>query len=369
MVWICLTLAGVAMLLSLLICLLMVRVGPAVGLMDRPGSEAHKLNTRAVPTVGGVGIFWALTLPMLAIIAAVWLLPVEAWRGMLAPVRDHLPGLRATTPMALGILAGLALMHATGLIDDRRRLTAAPKLAVQLVIAVALAWWFDMRVLHLLDAWGPAGTAASVALSIVWIVVVTNAMNMLDNMDGLSAGVAAIISLFYLVATLIGGQWFIAALAALLLGACVGFLCLNFPPARIYMGDAGSLVVGLMLALISVRTTYVNLDVADKVRAWYGVLMPLMVLAVPLYDFVSVTLIRAMAGKSPFVGDTNHFSHRLVRMGLSRRGAVVVIWLATAATGVSGMMLTTLEPWQAALAALQTVAVLAMLAILERSAA
>ena len=357
----------VAAVISLGLCLVLARQGERLGLVDRPGSEGHKRGDRAVPTVGGVGMFWALAVPMGAILGSVWVLPSDRWTGWLSPVADHVAGLRQTSGLGLAILGGLAAMHATGLWDDRRRLAAGPKLALQLTVAVVLAVAFDVRVLHMLDAWGPGGMALSMAVSVVWIVVITNAMNMLDNMDGLSAGVAAIIALVYLVATLIGGQWFIAALAALLLGACIGFLCLNYPPATIYMGDAGSLVVGLMLAVISVRTTYVDAHVTTP--AWTGLLMPLMVMAVPLYDFVSVTVLRALAGKSPFVGDTNHFSHRLVRMGLSKRGAVAVIWLATAATAIAGMMLATLAPWQAALAALQTAAILATLAILERSVA
>jgi UDP-GlcNAc:undecaprenyl-phosphate GlcNAc-1-phosphate transferase len=150
----------------------------------------------------------------------------------------------------------------------------------------------------------------------------------------------------------------------------------NVPPAKVFMGDGGSLVLGLLLAVISIRTTYFDTEVGTAASggakqgapgAWYGVLMPLMVLAIPLYDFTSVTLIRLAQGKSPFVGDQNHFSHRLVRKGLSRRAAVIVIWLCTLATGLAGVMLGSLEGWQAALAAGQTVAILALLALLERS--
>lgn len=374
MAYLCLMLVPVSALCSLGLCLLLVRQGPRLGLVDRPGSEGHKQSDRSVPTVGGVGMFWAIALPMGAILGAAWRMPADRWTGWLSPMSDHVAGLRQTSGLGLAILGGLAVMHATGLWDDRHRLSAGPKLALQLAVAATLVGAFDVRVLHVLDQWGPIGTAVSLGISVIWIVAITNAMNMLDNMDGLSAGVAAIIALVYLVATLIGGQWFIAALAALLLGACLGFLCLNYPPATIYMGDAGSLVIGLMLAIISVRTTYVPAGEATAALsgggggAWHATLMPLMVMAVPLYDFVSVTLIRAVSGQSPFVGDTNHFSHRLVRMGLTRRGAVAVIWLATAATAISGMMLATLAPWQAGLAALQTAAVLATLAILERSA-
>ncbi|MEO1236320.1 MAG: MraY family glycosyltransferase, partial [Planctomycetota bacterium] len=228
---------------------------------------------------------------------------------------------------------------------------------------------------HTETAWASVpgvGWAAMFAVSVAWVVVVTNAMNFLDNMDGLAAGVGLVAGGLYLAATLIGGQWFVAALAALLCGALAGFLVFNLPPARLYLGDGGSLVVGLLLAVISVRTTYVAppegaLAAAGSVSggAWFGVLMPVLVLAVPLYDFVSVTLIRVSRGQSPLRGDHNHFSHRLRRRGLSVRATLGVILLATVATGLGGVMLGRLEGWQAGLVAGQSAAVLGVLALLE----
>jgi UDP-GlcNAc:undecaprenyl-phosphate GlcNAc-1-phosphate transferase len=233
-----------------------------------------------------------------------------------------------------------------------------------------------MRLLAFLGTWyGPAGAAASVVLSILWIVAITNAMNFLDNMDGLSAGVGAIIAALYLAAALLAGQWFVAGLAAIVLGALLGFLVFNFPPARLFMGDGGSLPLGFLLAVISARTSDFAPFSLPGPRPealvlpghWYGVLMPAVVLAVPLYDLVSVTLIRLRRGRSPFHADRNHFSHRLVRRGLTQRSAVLVIYLATAATGLGGVMLGTLQRWQAALVALQVLATLATLALLEAS--
>jgi UDP-GlcNAc:undecaprenyl-phosphate GlcNAc-1-phosphate transferase len=276
--------------------------------------------------------------------------------------------------MAMAVLAAAAVFHVMGLIDDRRRLGPYSKLLVQLLVAAALAIFFDMRILMLLDAWGAGGRGLSVAVSVLWIAAITNAINFLDNMDGLSAGVSAIIAGLYLAATLIGGQWFVAALCALLLGSLLAFLAFNFPPAKVFMGDGGSLVVGLLLAVISVRTTYVDCcDAASAShsgsRGWYGVLMPLVVMAVPLYDIASVTLIRLSQGKSPFYPDQQHFSHRLVKKGLSKRTAVMLIWLCTLATGLGGVMLGRVEGWQAALIAGQTAAVVAVLGMWERSGA
>ncbi|HYE02798.1 MAG TPA: hypothetical protein VD963_06150 [Phycisphaerales bacterium] len=160
-----------------------------------------------------------------------------------------------------------------------------------------------------------------------------------------------------------------AALLALLLGALLGFLWFNFPilgarprRATIFMGDGGSLVVGFLLGFLTARTTYYT---PAGGGAWYGVLMPVVVLAVPLYDLAAVTAIRLWQGRSPLVGDLNHLSHRLVRRGLSRRSAVLVIWGLTAATAIGGISLGRLEGWQAALVGAQTALVLGVLAVLE----
>ena len=150
----------------------------------------------------------------------------------------------------------------------------------------------------------------------------------------------------------------------------------NFPPARLFMGDGGSLPMGMLLAVIAIRTTYVDAggdaDGAsmDVFRGeWHAVLTPLVVLAVPLYDLCSVVLIRLRQGRKPWVGDNQHFSHRLVLLGLSRRRAVGVIYLATAATGLGGLVMGRVEPWQAGVIAGASAAVLAMIGLLEHGSA
>jgi UDP-GlcNAc:undecaprenyl-phosphate GlcNAc-1-phosphate transferase len=218
--------------------------------------------------------------------------------------------------------------------------------------------WFDVRLLELL------GPAPSVFLTILWIVTVTNAINFMDNMDGLAGGVSAVAAVFFMIAALVNGQWFIAATLALLIGALAGFLVFNAPPARIFMGDGGSLVIGFLLGVLTARTTYYHPDLGG---GWYGVFMPLVVLAIPLYDLASVTIIRLRQGRSPFVGDEQHFSHRLVQRGLSRRAAVVVICCLTAVTGIGGVSLGRLEGWQAILVGVQTGLVLLTLALFEHA--
>ena len=165
-----------------------------------------------------------------------------------------------------------------------------------------------------------------------------NAFNFLDNMDGLSAGVAAVCTTAFLITTLIIHQWFVAASLAMLLGATLGFLFWNFPPAKIFMGDSGSLVIGFILGVLTVRTTFLPPGV-DWGAGWYAVFAPVIVLALPLYDLLVVSAIRLSRGKSPFVGDTNHFSHRLVSRGMSKRTAVLCLYLVTATTSISAILL------------------------------
>ena len=379
MATICLLLVPVALLVSAGVCAVVLAMSGRLGLLDVAGSEAHKAHGRAVPNTGGVGVFWGLMLPLgigvawaagwpegLAVAAGAWL-----GEGAVVAAREHAAGVASVAGSA-GVL-GLALvaMHAMGLIDDRRPLGPWQKLGVQVAVASGVVLLTDTRALAALDDWLPGGVgyAASVAVSVLWVVVIANAMNMLDNMDGLSGGVGAIAAGVFLAANLLNGQWFIAALAAGLLGATLGFLVFNFPRAKLFMGDGGSLVLGLTLAVIALRTTY--FDPSDRVLTsasdrWYGVLMPLLVLAVPLYDFVSVVGLRLWQGRHPFVGDRQHFSHRIEQRGFSRTAAVVMIWLIAAATGMGGVILGRLEAWQAVVVAGQSVALIALLAIAER---
>jgi UDP-GlcNAc:undecaprenyl-phosphate GlcNAc-1-phosphate transferase len=242
----------------------------------------------------------------------------------------------------------------------------------QVTVAAGTVILADVRVLTLLDA--PAGGAwLSVALSVAFIVAMTNALNFLDNMDGLSGGVAAIAAASLAVAATIANQWATAGLLAVLAGALLGFLAFNFPwragtSARIFMGDGGSLPVGFLLAVLAMQITFTapeDLEYALGTR-WYGVLSPLVILAVPLYDAFTVSVLRLVQGKSPMVGDQQHFSHRLVMRGLSRRGAVLLICALAATCGVSGLLLGTAAPWQAVLIGGQVAVVLATIAALER---
>jgi UDP-GlcNAc:undecaprenyl-phosphate/decaprenyl-phosphate GlcNAc-1-phosphate transferase len=367
-------LIGVSFVLSWLLTLAMKRIAPRVGFVDQPGGR--KIHAHPKPLGGGVAIFWAFALPLLmTILLAPRLYPpnisTPGQRALLTagpPSRAFQDEYRAAlaggvvrqTPMALGILGAAFVLHIVGLLDDRKAMGPWTKLIVQLLVAAIVVVAFDIRALTTL------GYALSVILSILWIVAITNAFNFLDNMDGLSAGIAAIATTAFLITTLLIEQWFIAGSLALLLGTLLGFLFWNFPPAKIFMGDSGSLVIGFILGVLTVRTTFLPKGV-NWGAGWYAVFAPVIVLAVPLYDLIVVSLIRVSRGKSPFVGDTNHFSHRLVARGMSRRTAVLCLYLLTAATSIAAILLPHVSSTFAAMLIFaQTLLVLGVVALLEQ---
>ena len=371
MIWPVLGLVVVGFCISLPMTWLMVRAGHKLGTLDTEGTAGHtKQNLRQIPNIGGIGIFWAVVAPLVLGLAAVWLIEPERWIELIPQLRAgdddplfYLNRIRSSTPTALALVLGIGALHIIGLIDDRKSISAWPKLIVQVLAAAVMTIWFEVRLLELL------GTIPSILVTILWIVAITNAINFLDNMDGLAGGVSAIAATLFMAATLVNAQWFIAGTLALLVGSLIAFLMFNFPPAKIFMGDGGSLVVGFILAVLTARTTFYNPAQTDFAlgTAWYGLFMPIVILAVPLYDFVTVTLIRLVQGKNPLVGDQQHFSHRLVQRGLSERGAVVVIWGVTAVAGLGGISLGRLEPWQAILVGMQTMLLLMVIVLLEHA--
>ncbi len=342
------------------------RYAASIGLIDHPG--LRKVHDTPKARSGGIAIFWAMAIPLLIGIAAAGLFAHQPLENILpASVRLYLPGLAAHRLLALWLLICTLGIHVVGLVDDRRAMAAVPKLVWQLVMAGALVGGGEIiqtggfRVLTIMDHLFPGGVVISALVSVVWIVVLTNAFNFMDNMDGLSAGVAAICGSLFFIAAFQAQQWFICGLLLLYVGSVTGFLFHNFPPAKIFMGDGGSMVLGFFLAALTIRTTFY----AGHGR-WYAVLMPLLVAAVPLYDFVIVCLLRLRSGRSPFIGDTNHFSHRLTRHGFTKRGAVLVIYAVTLASGLSAPLLARANGFEAVLIGAQCLSILIIVGILER---
>lgn len=327
------------------------------GFVDKPGG--HSTHDAPIALGGGIVIFWISVLPLVIglTIAFVWNKHGSPdW--LPASLEIHLAGLVSRWQMVVVLVLSAAMLHGLGLIDDRVRLGPWLKLGVQVAVASSLAILGDIRFTFFLD-----NTLVTTILSILWIVVIINAFNFLDNMDGLSAGIGIISGALILAAAISNGQVFVGGLLALLVGSLLGFLVFNFHPAKIYLGDGGSLLIGLLIAVLTIRTTYFH--EASASGRWYGTMVPLLVLAVPLYDFVSVVLLRLKSGVSPFVGDNRHFSHRLIRLGLSRRNAVLTIYLATACTGLGATFLHQVSPAGATVILIQAVLIILIIAILE----
>lgn len=354
--WIALATVVLSFGISVLATPLSRRVAGRLGFIDIP--QRHKAHTGPTPLLGGSAIFIAILAPSLLALAV-----ARVWAATGVPeiisqhfpsITTHIAGAAYRAPQALGILGGALVLHVLGIVDDRKHLGPWSKLLVQIAVAAAVVIFLDVRVLTM------AGPTLSIIASILWLVLITNSFNFLDNMDGLATGVAVICTAALLAAAISIGQIFVSAWLCLILGALLGYLPYNFPPARTFMGDAGSLVIGFLLGVVSMLTTYVGPSVSH-----YAVLAPVIIMAVPLYDTFSVILLRLRERKNPMVGDRRHFSHRLVRRGMSVRTALFTIYLCTAGTAIGATLLPRLQLAGAILVLVQTLIILAIIAMLE----
>ncbi len=278
------------------------RVAERLGVMDQPA--ARKIHRQPIPLLGGVAIYGACILALLLV------------------------GDRFYVREAVGIVLGATFCSLLGLIDDRRGMGAWLKLVGQVTAALIL---IVSGVQVRMFAW----PILNVLVTLAWVVGITNAFNLLDNMDGLSGGVATISSAFFLLMAAMSGQYLVGLLAAGLLGACIGFLVYNVNPASIFMGDAGSLFLGFMLAAVGVKLRF-----PDNVHfvTW---MVPIVVLGLPILDTALVIISRLRRGKNPLTTPgKDHLSHRLVGLGHSQREAVLTLYLGTCAYGVIAMYIT-----------------------------
>jgi UDP-GlcNAc:undecaprenyl-phosphate GlcNAc-1-phosphate transferase len=314
---------------------------------------------RTVPLGGGIAILITLTAFIFPATFLIKFLPGHL-ESLAQAANIELADFLAKVNQLIVILISALVLLVLGLWDDKKHLGPFLKLAVQFAVAIAAAILADVRVEFFIE-----NKIITSVMSAFWIVLIINAFNFLDNMDGLAAGIAIIAGSILFAATAINGQVFVGGLALVFVGTLLGFLVFNFPPAKIFMGDAGSLAVGFFVAILTLRTTYYHQAQSGR---WYAVLVPLVVMAVPLYDFFSVTLLRISQGKSPFVGDTQHFSHRLKKRGLTDTQTVLTLYLATLCTGFGATFLNQVNPVGAILIFTQTFMILAIIAILENTA-
>jgi UDP-GlcNAc:undecaprenyl-phosphate GlcNAc-1-phosphate transferase len=278
------------------------RIALRLGVTDQP--NARKIHVNPIPLLGGVAIYGAF-------IAALLLF-----------------GNRFRLQELLSILVGASLMSFLGLWDDRRGLSPLFKLLGQFLAASLLV----LTGVHI-------GTfpweAVNIVVTLGWVVVITNAMNLLDNMDGLSGGVGAVAAIFFLLLAAMNDQYLVGALSAALVGACFGFLVYNLNPASIFMGDAGSLFLGFVLAAVGIKLRF---PAGVEIVTW---MVPVLILGLPLFDTALVVVSRLRRGFNPLTTPgKDHVSHRLVAMGCTHREAVLICYLICTGLGVVALFIT-----------------------------
>lgn len=348
---------AIAALLSAVGTLAMRRWSISRGFIDRPGG--HKGNLSGVALGGGVPVVLAVVLPIAGCAAAAKWLLADGLDWLPAEIEKHLGGVVHKSPIALQIVLVTLLMCGLGLYDDVRPMKAWSKFLGQFVLVAYLVIQCD---LHLLSHWE---FLPSALLPVLWIVAITNSLNFLDNMDGLAGGVALIAAAVFAVTAMLAGQLFVPTCCWLLVGALAGFLPFNVHPASIFLGDAGSLSIGLLLGVFTILTTFADPTAGQRP---FGIYAPLVVLAVPIYDTASVILLRWRAGVPVWTGDRRHFSHRLVRRGMGVRQAVGLIWLATLLTALPALLLPKSDWLVATVIAVYTLLIVFLVGLMERLA-
>jgi UDP-GlcNAc:undecaprenyl-phosphate GlcNAc-1-phosphate transferase len=289
-----------AILCSLVVVPFSIRVTRNFGLLDVPGKVAHKVHNRPVPLAGGTALILCLTLLFLLL------------------------GMRNDKFTSALVLASL-IIYLFGLLDDVRGLSAIPKLTGQLVASIilivsnvsvhfveslslpflspAMAMWFD------------------IALTLFWLIGVTNAMNMIDSMDGIAVGISGIAFLFFVLVTSLSGQAYLTEISIILLGITVGIYFFNVTPARLFLGDSGSQTFGFLIAAIAMEYAPVGFS---PIASWF---VPILLVGMPIFDTTLVVYSRLRLGLPVYKANLDHTYHRLVASGLDERRAVLTIHL------------------------------------------
>ncbi|GMW03659.1 MAG: undecaprenyl-phosphate alpha-N-acetylglucosaminyl 1-phosphate transferase [Candidatus Hydrogenedentota bacterium] len=350
---VCAAALAMSFVVSLILTEVMRRVSLRWGVLDHPGER--KLQAKPMPLLGGAAIWLTVYGVIGAGLAALFAIrPLDVqW------VQDHVVSFLGSGSGVWWKLAGLflggACIFVLGLIDDMATLRPSMKLAGQIVSATVLVL-FGIHVDFFNPYW-----PLNWLFTIGWVVMMTNSMNLLDNMDGLSSGVSAIAALSFFACVLPAGQTFVCVLLMVFAGAVAGFLFHNFHPARIFMGDAGAMFCGYFLATVAVLGTFYR---HDTTASWVALAAPLLALGVPIFDTLSVMYIRWRRGESIMMGDKRHFSHRLVELGMTQRQAVEFIYFVAAVTGLGAALLHRLDGLGTAIVLAQAVGVFSLIVLL-----
>lgn len=302
----------VALLISLICTPIIKSLAHRVGAVDVP-KDSRRMHDHPIPRMGGLAIFLGFFLSVL------WFVPLSEPRK--------------------GMLLGAVIIVVLGIFDDILDLNAKLKFIVQIVAAlVAVVSGNVIEVISNPNIFSsnPYWVLGwlSVPVTVLWIVAITNAVNLIDGLDGLACGVSTISSMTMLVIALAVSEGEVAMMMAALAGACVGFLPYNLNPAKIFMGDTGSAFLGYILGVVSIQGLF-------KYAAIISFVVPFLMLGLPIFDTCFAFVRRLAKGQSPMHADRSHIHHRLIDMGLSQKQAVAVLYIISAILGLSAVVLTT----------------------------
>lgn len=283
-----------------------------IGAIDIP-KDNRRMHKKPTPRIGGLAIIFGFTVATLC---------------FAQPSRQ-----------LYGTLSGAAIIAIMGVIDDCKNLPAKLKFVIQIIAALVVVFAGDIKIdvftnpnflsdnpYWVLPEW------LSVTLTVIWIVFITNAVNFIDGLDELAAGVSAIMSISLVFISIRVGEYSIAILGIALMGSCFGFLPFNFNPAKIFMGDTGSTFLGFMLATLSIQGVF-------KSYAVISFAVPLLILGLPLFDALFAMIRRILRGQSPMTADRGHLHHRLVDMGFSQKQTVFILYAISGVLGITAVLL------------------------------
>lgn len=346
------------------------RIALRFNIVDSPGER--KMHVTPVPLLGGVAIYVSFNLVILTNLGLLMLAPELGFDWFEENVVSFL-GSNALRPL-LGIFCGGFIIFLLGVVDDLIALRPEIKLAGQIAAALILVFSgirLDLFLGPILEnapgfrslspeMFSGISTVISGAITVFWVVLMTNSMNFLDNMDGLCGGVSGIAALSFFLCVLPQEEYFICVMLMVFAGSVAGFLYHNLNPARIFMGDAGSMFCGYILSTVAVLGTFYSESASSRI----AIAAPLLALCVPLFDTFSVIYIRIRNRESIMKGDKRHFSHRLVELGMTQRQAVEFIFLVAAVTGLGGALLAQLGAGGTFVIILQTVGIFMLIVLL-----
>ena len=326
-----------------------------IGFLDKPAEQLHKGHKEPIPLLGGVAICLAMVSTLIFGFIAVKSIHKDVVSSL---VIQTLPGVTTVTKRMFFIGLGAVLATLLGLYDDKFNMSAKAKFGGQFAVAAIAVTWGGVHISAFVN-----NPIITWCISVFWIILIINAVNFFDNMDGLAIGIAAIAFSLFTISAAMREQYFVAALGSVAAGSSIGFWFFNHSPASIFMGDSGSHLLGYMLAVMGCMVTYYKTETDSR----FSVLIPLFILALPLFDLFAVSLIRWKTGKPFYIGDHNHISHRFLKMGMTKKMSVLMVHLLALIIGMCVLPLLWGDQRTTVISLIQAGTILLMISLLQYS--